>query len=53
VAYRSIRADPAPDAPAGGSRRGVPGCETSLVWPGASANPVLARFVAFISESPG
>jgi hypothetical protein len=26
----------------------VPGCETSLVWPGASANPALARFMTFI-----
>jgi len=28
----------------------VPGCETSLVWPGASANPALVRFMAFIGE---
>ena len=29
----------------------VPGCETSLIWSKASANPVLARFVAFIGQS--
>jgi len=31
-----------------GASVSVPGCETSLVWPGASANPALARFMAFI-----
>ncbi|MDB5929729.1 MAG: transcriptional regulator, LysR family [Polaromonas sp.] len=53
VAYRSVGADAAPDAPAASSGRDLPGCETSLVWPGASTNPVLARFVAFVGESPG
>jgi hypothetical protein len=31
----------------------VPGSETSLVWPAATANPALARFMAFIGESTG
>ncbi|MEJ8856465.1 LysR family transcriptional regulator [Variovorax robiniae] len=28
----------------------LPGCETSLVWPAASDNPALARFVDFVRE---
>ncbi|MEO7887276.1 MAG: LysR family transcriptional regulator [Polaromonas sp.] len=42
VVYRELT------APKGRGRTGVPGCETSLVWPAARANPVLERFVAFI-----
>ncbi|MES2399422.1 MAG: LysR family transcriptional regulator [Pseudomonadota bacterium] len=34
------------------SKVAVPGCETSLVWSGRSANPVLERFVAFIAATP-
>ncbi len=33
-----------------GSR--VPACETSMVWVSGNANPVLARFVAFVAEVP-
>ncbi|MFS2034505.1 LysR family transcriptional regulator [Polaromonas sp. CT11-55] len=51
VVYRSL---PAGRSSARGGVRGasvaVPGCETSLVWPGSSANPALARFTAFIGE---
>lgn len=50
VVYRSA---PAGKSPARAGTRGVavavvPGCETSLVWPVANANPALARFMAFI-----
>src|SRR4051812_44438316 len=51
VVYRSL--PPARPSGRGGARGAsvtVPGCETSLVWPVASANPALARFVAFIGE---
>lgn len=54
VVYRSVPAGkPARRSP-GGSRAPlrVPGCETSLVWPADSANPALARFMAFIGTSP-
>lgn len=44
VVYRGV---PQGKAPARGAAA-VPGCETSLVWPAASANPALARFTAFI-----
>jgi DNA-binding transcriptional LysR family regulator len=44
VMYRSVP---------GSKAAAVPGCETSLVWPAASANPALARFMAFIGESSG
>ncbi|MBW8722859.1 MAG: LysR family transcriptional regulator [Polaromonas sp.] len=48
VVYRSV--------PAASPRKvrvpSVPGCETSLVWAAQSANPALARFMAFI-DSPG
>ena len=43
VAYRS------PEEGRGKSRLGVPGCETSLVWPAGRANPALERFIAFVS----
>lgn len=46
VVYRSLPAG----RPSARSGAAVPGCETSLVWPGASANPALARFMAFIGE---
>ncbi|MES2185400.1 MAG: LysR family transcriptional regulator [Pseudomonadota bacterium] len=39
--------------PAGRPRRGdpaVPECETSLVWPAESRNPVLAGFIDFVRE---
>jgi DNA-binding transcriptional LysR family regulator len=49
VVYRSVSAGISP----GSAQREVPGCETSLVWSRASANPVLERFVAFIGQSPG
>jgi DNA-binding transcriptional LysR family regulator len=39
VVYRPVLAAPGLD---------IPGCETSLVWPGASPNPALARFVEFL-----
>ena len=45
VVYRRVSA--------GSAQREVPGCETSLVWSKGSRNPVLARFVAFIGQSPG
>lgn len=45
VVYRAA----AEFAPAARRRPPVlPGCETSLVWPGAAFNPALARFVQFI-----
>jgi len=48
VVYRSV-----PAASPGKVRvPSVPGCETSLVWAAQSANPALARFMAFI-DSPG
>ncbi|MFZ2389189.1 MAG: LysR family transcriptional regulator [Polaromonas sp.] len=48
VVYRRVSAGKS----TGSAQREVPGCETSLVWSKASANPVLERFVAFISQSP-
>jgi len=52
VVYRSVPAGkPARRAGDRGTRRTVPRCETSLVWPAGSANPALDRFVAFIGES--
>jgi DNA-binding transcriptional LysR family regulator len=45
VVYRSV---PAGRPSARGALVKVPGCETSLVWPVANANPALARFMAFI-----
>ena len=51
VVYRSLPAGrPSVRGGARGASVAVPGCETSLVWPGASANPALARFTAFIGE---
>lgn len=54
VVYRSV---PAGRPSARGGARGasvvVPGCETSLVWPVANANPALARFMAFIDAESG
>ncbi len=38
VAYRSVT---------GSKGRGVPGCETSLVWAEGAVNPTLERFVGF------
>ena len=65
VVYRNVSPDKPPRRAAGkvASRladvrsaraacRGVPGCETSLVWSPASVNPVLKRFVAFIGQVP-
>ena len=49
VVYRTA----AEFAAAPGRRRtalALPGCETSLVWPAASDNPALARFVGFVRE---
>ncbi|WP_431095793.1 LysR family transcriptional regulator [Polaromonas aquatica] len=46
VVYRGVSVGKAPLRGAAA----VPGCETSLVWPAASANPALARFMAFIDE---
>jgi DNA-binding transcriptional LysR family regulator len=44
VVYRSV-----PAVRSGKTRvPAMPGCETSLVWPAANANPALARFMAFI-----
>jgi hypothetical protein len=38
-------------APPGRRKAAVlPGCETSLVWPGHIDNPALARFVRFVQE---
>ena len=45
VVYRS------PSEGRGKSRLGVPGCESSLVWPSGRVNPALARFTAFIAGS--
>jgi DNA-binding transcriptional LysR family regulator len=42
VVYRELR---------GKQARGVPGCETTLVW--AAPTPALERFVAFVSEQVG
>ena len=50
VVYRS------PEEGKGKNSKGripMPGCETSLVWPTARANPVLERFVAFITKTSG
>jgi DNA-binding transcriptional LysR family regulator len=48
VVYRDV-----PAARPGKARApAVPGCETSLVWAAQSANPALARFMAFI-DRPG
>ena len=51
VVYRSLPAPtgrPSARSGAWSATVAVPECETSLVWPGASANPALARFMAFI-----
>lgn len=49
VVYRSLPVGrPSMRNGARGALAVVPGCETSLVWPRASANPALARFIAFI-----
>ncbi|MDO9359313.1 MAG: LysR family transcriptional regulator [Polaromonas sp.] len=54
VAYRSVSAAKASTrSHPRGVAAAVPGCETSLVWSGASANPALARFLAFIDEATG
>lgn len=57
VAYRSVAAGRASRRKSAVDARGpaavVPGCETSLVWSGASANPALARFLASIGEGTG
>ena len=46
VVYRSM-----PAVRSGKARLpAMPGCETSLVWPAANANPALARFMGFIGE---
>lgn len=44
VVYRGVSAV----RPAKVRAPAVPGCETSLVWAAQSANPALARFMAFI-----
>lgn len=44
VAYRGVSAA----RPGKVRAPAVPGCETSLVWAAQSANPALARFMAFI-----
>ncbi|WP_213954236.1 MULTISPECIES: LysR family transcriptional regulator [unclassified Variovorax] len=49
VVYRTAAEFAAPP----GRRRAalaLPGCETSLVWPAASDNPALARFIEFVRE---
>ena len=54
VVYRSVPAGRS--AVRSGARSAgvvVPGCETILVWPAASANPALARLMAFIDEANG
>ena len=51
VVYRSVAAGPALGRDIRAARHRVPGCETSLVWSKASANPVLQRFVACVAES--
>lgn len=49
VVYRGL-----PAARSGKMRpAAVPGCETSLVWAAQSANPALARFMAFIDPPIG
>ncbi|MCY7371040.1 MAG: LysR family transcriptional regulator [Polaromonas sp.] len=53
VVYRRVSAGRSGRASAGRAPAEVPDCETSLVWPEATRNPVLQRFVAFIGESPG
>jgi DNA-binding transcriptional LysR family regulator len=53
VVYRSVSASRAAGRAGQRSAVVVPGCETSLVWHGASANPALARFMAFIDASTG
>lgn len=45
VVYRSVL------SPRKNARNTVPACETSLVWAAHSANPVLARFIKFITDS--
>ncbi len=45
VVYRS------PAEGRGKSRLGVPGCESSLVWPAARATPTLERFIAFVTAA--
>jgi DNA-binding transcriptional LysR family regulator len=54
VVYRTVPAG-RPAVRAGARNAGVvvPGCETSLVWPAASANPALVRLMAFIDEANG
>jgi len=48
VVYRSLPVSKPSMRGVRGASVSVPGCETSLVWPGASANPALARFTSFI-----
>lgn len=45
VVYRTV--------PAGKPSAKVPGCETSLAWTRNNTNPVLERFVGFITEATG
>ena len=54
VVYRSVPAGRSA-VRSGARSAGVvgPGCGTSLVWPAASANPALARLMAFIDEANG
>jgi DNA-binding transcriptional LysR family regulator len=51
VVYRSPQSQNAGFARTKKSRLLVPGCETSLVWSTARANPVLERFVTLIAHS--
>ena len=51
VVYRSMQEGKAKTTRTGKGRLSVPICETSLVWSAVHTNPVLQRFVAFISDT--
>ena len=51
VVYRNVSAQASTAPLRRAPKNRVPGCETSLVWSAKSANPALARFIAFIEQS--